>query len=234
MYMFTRRPCEKGKTIVTYVPEVLDTLIKKLNPSYCALLVIDVQNDFCADGGRASRHGRDLSPVQLMLPRVTALLNSARASGVLVVFLRKIYETPNNWYLSGAWLDMASRRDTHHATDSTEAMPPTQWEDDYFGEIRPRPSEPVITKHRYSGFFQTELDLVLRVHGIRSVVVTGVSTDVCVDTTVRDGFMRDYYMVIARDATAAYNEQDHEASLRCIERHFGQVVTTGEILDTWR
>jgi ureidoacrylate peracid hydrolase len=108
------------------------------------------------------------------------------------------------------------------------------WGGDFFGEVRPRVEDPIVTKHRYSGFYNTELDTVLRVHGIRTLILTGVATNVCVATTAHDGFMRDYYIVLVEDGTASYTLDQHEAALNDIHRYFGEVTNIAAITSIWR
>src|SRR5262245_43117165 len=85
-------------------------LAEKVNPAHCALIVIDIQNDFCAPGGTVDREGGDIARVQTMLPTLKGLIDAARAAGIFVVFVRNAYSTEANWYLSDVWLEQASRR----------------------------------------------------------------------------------------------------------------------------
>ncbi len=212
--------------------EPLDTLEKKARPKHTALLVIDVQNDFCADAGIMAEEGFDVSQAQAMAARLPPVLSAARAAGVLVVFVRNVYSSEHNFYLSDAWLEQASRRRAGSYTRRPVCRAGT-WEGDFYGDVRPEPRDPVVTKHRFNAFRNTDLDTILRAHGVRTIVMTGVATNVCVETTARDGFMRDYYVVFTDDGTAAYAEQDHQATLRNIDRFFGQVVNLADLRAIW-
>ena len=99
--------------------------------------------------------------------------------------------------------------------------------------VRPEPGDAMVTKHRFNAFRNTDLDTILRARGVRTIVMTGVATNVCVETTARDGFMHDYYVVFTDDGTAAYAEEDHEATLRNIARYFGQVVDLADLRQIW-
>src|SRR3954468_7751399 len=90
--------------------DLLKTMRDKVNPAHCALLVIDMQNDFIADGGLISKDGRDTTEAKKLAQRLPELLAAARAAGVLVVFVRNIYTTDHNLYLSDAWLEQAVRK----------------------------------------------------------------------------------------------------------------------------
>jgi ureidoacrylate peracid hydrolase len=91
----------------------------------------------------------------------------------------------------------------------------------------------VVTKHRYSGFVGTDLDLILRSHHTRSVIMTGEATNVCVETTARDAFMHDYFVAFVSDCTAATVKAAHEATLYTIGKHFGKVLTASEVIGAW-
>lgn len=210
---------------------LLTTLGEKVEPRHAALLVIDVQNDFCAEGGMMHREGRDLGEVQKMARALPRLLDAARDAGVLVVFVRNVYSTEENHYLSDVWLEQAARRRAGSYT-VWPVCGPESWEGDFY-TVRPLPEEPVITKHRFSAFHNTDLETVLRAHSIRSVVLAGVATNVCVETTAREAFVRDYYVVFLDDGTATYDRASHEATLNSIERFFGQVATIDDVVGCW-
>lgn len=93
--------------------------------------------------------------------------------------------------------------------------------------------EIIIRKHRYSGFVNTELDLILRSRGIQTVVMTGVATNVCVESTARDAFMRDYFVVLLQDCCATYSKEEQEATLKNIDTYFGEVVSSKELAALW-
>jgi ureidoacrylate peracid hydrolase len=211
----------------------LGTLEQKLQGNRAALIVVDMQNDFCASGGMMANEGLDLSAVQKMADELPAFIQAARDAGVLVIFVRNIYSSQDNAYLSDAWLEQASRTRQGSYT-RREVCAAGSWEGDFYGNVRPQPGDPIITKHRYSAFHNTDLDTVLRANGIRSLILTGVATNVCVETTAREGFVRDYYVVVTKDGTATYSTQDQEATLRNIDRFFGEVATMAEIADIWQ
>ena len=211
---------------------MLKTLAEKVQPQHCALLIVDVQNDFCAEGGAMHREGRDVSAVQAMVPRLAALIDAARAAGTRIVWIRNVYNTGPNWYLSEVWLEHAQRR-RRGAYLTIPVCEPGEWNGDFF-QVKPQPDEVIVTKHRYGAFESTDLDLVLRSRGIRTVIMTGVATNVCVETTARQAFLRDYYVVFTNDCTATYYQADHDATLRNIESFFGEVVSAEEISACWQ
>ena len=211
---------------------MLSTLAAKVDPKHCAILIVDVQNDFCAEGGAMHREGRDVSPVQAMVPCLARFIDAARRSKVRCIWIRNVYNTGPNWYLSEVWLEHAQRR-RRGAYLSIPVCEPNAWNGDFF-EIKPLPDEAIVTKHRYGAFKSTDLDLVLRSQGIRTLIMTGVATNVCVETTARQAFLRDYYVVFTSDCTATYDQADHEATLRNIDAYFGEVVAAAQVQACWQ
>ena len=210
---------------------MLRTLSEKVQPEHSAVLIVDVQNDFCAEGGALHREGRDLSLVQAMVPRLARFLEAARAARVPLVWIRNVYNTDANWYLSEVWLEQAMRRRKGNYVENPVCQPGA-WNGDFY-HVRPRPDEVIVTKHRYGAFESTDLDLTLRSRGIRAVIMTGVATNVCVETTARQAFLRDYYVVFTSDCTATYTRAEHEATLHNIDLFFGQVAVSDEIVACW-
>jgi ureidoacrylate peracid hydrolase len=210
---------------------MLSSLREKVDPRHSALILVDVLNDFCAEGGAMHREGRDLTLVKRMMPRLERLLEAARAANVACVWIRCAYNTGPNHYLSEVWLEQAKRR-RNGAYVQFPVCEPGEWNGDFF-QVRPRPDEVIVTKHRYGAFESTDLDLILRSRGIRSVIMTGVATNVCVETTARQAFMRDYYVVFTSDCSATYSQAQHDATLVNIDQFFGEVVTGEQIMACW-
>jgi nicotinamidase-related amidase len=178
-------------------------------PRHTALLVVDMQNDFCAADGVFWQHGADTAPIRRIVPTIAALLNQARAAGARPVFARHTHE-PDLSNLSPARLSFYAMlyggADPYHAIRGT-------WGHAIVGELTPLPNESVVDKARSSGFIGTNLDMLLRSNRIETVVVTGMATHACVESTARDAGFLDYYVVVVRDAVADYREDLHQASL---------------------
>jgi ureidoacrylate peracid hydrolase len=212
---------------------LLGALEEKVDPSHTALVVVDMQNDFCAPGGMMDREGNDLGAVQQMAAALPRLLAEARSAGALVVFVRNVYTSDGNRYLSDVWLEQAARQRKGSYTVSPVCSPGS-WGGDFYGDVRPSPDEPIVTKHRFSSFHNTDLETVLRARSIRTVVLAGVASNVCVETTAREAFVRDYYVVFLSDGTATYSGPAHEATLLVIDQFFGQVASIDEVVACWQ
>ena len=199
----------------------------RVAPSHTALLLIDVQNDFCHIDGAFGRLGFDLSTMAQRARRLGTLLAEARNCNLLIIFIRATYDDD---VLGGPLSESYSRRDFRLCLENS-------WGAEWYGGIEPRqaPNESVITKHRFSAFCGTPLDLYLRSNGIRTLVVTGVTTSGCVESTVRDGFFLDYSVVVARDCVAeAFGRRWHEASLGRMAMTYGPMVESEAIISAWR
>ena len=108
------------------------------------------------------------------------------------------------------------------------------WGAEFYGNIRPAEHDVVVTKHRFNAFHNTDLDTILRANGIRSLVFSGCVSNVCVESTARDAFMRDYYVIVTSDGTAAYTAESHNATLSNIDKYFGEVSTIADVCAIWQ
>lgn len=214
---------------------MLTSLEQKVDPKNAALLVIDMQNDYCSSSGAFASVGLDPSMIHDMTPRLLRLVSAARTTSVPVIFTRSLYNSKENWYLSEVWLEHKARRQNGIYV-STPALREGSWGADFVNELKPKEDELVVTKHRYNAFYGTDLEIALKAKGIKSLIISGVSTNVCVESTARDAFFRDFYVVFTSDCTATNNGgiEAHEATLKNIDRSFGIVVASDQIIDCWK
>jgi ureidoacrylate peracid hydrolase len=203
---------------------MLRTLEEKADPAHAALVVVDVQNDFCDDAGAFGRIGRDLAPVRAMVPRLARLVDQAREAGVPVVFLQYVQ---NDGTLSEVQLEQRER-----GRSGVDYCREGSWGADFY-QVVPKPGEAVVPKHRYSGFVGTDLDLILRSTGRRSLILTGIATNGCVEATAKHGFMKDYYIVMVDDCCSCYSRELHEATLTSARDAYGVVTTAAELGSIW-
>ncbi|SVB85213.1 uncharacterized protein METZ01_LOCUS238067 [marine metagenome] len=204
----------------------LSSIHETLNPAHTAVVVVDMQNDFCAENGYMHKHlGVDMGSNFSLAQRIMGLVGAARKAHAMVVWIKANYEPR---YLSGQAL--AKRQQKQISSICCEGG---TWGWDFF-EVEAEPDEWVIEKHTYSGFHGTELDRILRFKGIRTLVMTGVSTNVCVESTLRDGYFNGYYIVMPEDCVDAKERNLHDATLMNVRMYFGDVVGTGaEIAEIW-
>ena len=198
---------------------------ERVDPATTRFLVIDVQNDFCAEGGWFDKHDNDLTLLHEAVDRLVPFLDVARAAGVPPIFIQAIYD---EIYLSPPMLERHARTGLgiDHCQSGT-------WGADFF-RVQPQPGELVIQKHRYSAFKDTELNALLRAQRVENLIVAGTTSNVCVESTARDAYMLDYHVVFLSDGSATYEAAAHEATLANIRRAFGIVASIAEITEAWR
>jgi ureidoacrylate peracid hydrolase len=198
-----------------------------LDPRRAAVLVIDMQNDFGAPGGMFERAGIDISGIEAAAEATRPVLRAAREAGIPVVYL-KMEHPPD---LSDAGPADGPHRIKHAPLglgDGGDTLIRGTWNTAIVDALAPERGDHVVSKHRYSGFFETGLDDLLRGLGVTHLLVTGCTTSVCVESTVRDAMFRDYTCVVLEDCAAepigdGLPRSNHEASLTVIETLFGWV-----------
>ena len=187
-----------------------------------------MQVDFAAPEGALGRVGVDLGAVPAALAAAKRLADAARDSGVPVVFVGLQTSSEED---SPAWGERMRRRGGDPDSDSSlcrEGTPGAA-----FVGPTPHAGEAVIGKLRYSGFFRTDLDATLQRLAVDTLVVCGLTTECCVDCTVRDAFHLDYHVFIASDACAAYEPELHEGALRSLELNCAILTNTDAVAAAW-
>ena len=205
-----------------------DGLATWIAPARTALVIIDMQVDFAAPEGRLGQWGVDLSTVPPALEKAQALADAARNAGAPVVFVG-LFTRPETD--SGAWRERMRRRGGDPDSDSGLCRA-DEVGSDWYGP-KPLPGEAVVEKARYSGFHDAPLDSVLKDLGVDTLVVAGLTTECCVDCTVRDAFHLDYHVFVAADACAAYEADVHTASLKALELNCAILVETDQVITAW-
>jgi ureidoacrylate peracid hydrolase len=205
----------------------------RLKPSETAVIVVDMQNAYATPGGYLDIAGFDVSGAPVAIARTKTVLEAARAAGVTVIFFQNGWDkdyveagTPGspNYHKSNALKTMRAQPEL-----SGTLLAKSTWDYAIVDTLTPQPGDIVIPKTRYSGFFNTNIDSTLRARGIRNLVFTGVATNVCVESSLRDAFHLEYFAVVLEDATHhAGPDFVLQASLYNIEKFFGWVSTTAD------
>ena len=216
----------EGKDVFTELPELVD-------PRHTALLLIDMQQDFVGGDGLFASLGIDLSMYRESVPRLAGLLDQARRASVLVVHVQNT-ALPDRMSDSPAQIRFNLRMHADHRRDGVPlrySVPGTPGHE-FVRELSPRANELVVPKFRSSGFWGTNLEMLLRSNEIKTVVIGGCTTEGCVESTARDAMFNDLYVVIAVDCVASDDREQHEASM-LLMRHRFDMASAADISTVW-
>lgn len=199
----------------------LEALKEKVLPQHTALVTIDIQRDYCCQGGIFDRRGFDIAPAAALAERLNRFLGLVRGVLPHIVHLRmtKVPGLP-----SPATAEHNKRLGIERNYDPAFGA---------FCGIEPGEGEMVINKYKYSGFFSTYLDQFIKGNNIGTLILTGLATNVCVESTARDGFTRDYRIVVVEDLTEGTSSEAKRSSLLNIGMFFGEVVRSTDLLTCW-
>lgn len=194
----------------------------EFDKSKAALLVIDMQNDFVNEGAIM-----EVSAARENISNMKKLIDFSRHHNIPVIYtVHVLYDEFDVSPLEVAyqpWLKETGMRENSEGIQVVD-------------ELKPLPGERVIKKHRYDAFYNTDLDTIIRnikgFGGIDTVIITGTVTNVCCESTARSAFMRDYKVVFIGDACGGFDEASHQATLNVIDRVFGRVMNTEDLLDS--
>ncbi len=206
-----------------------------LKASETAVIVIDMQNAYASLGGYVDLAGFDISGAQSTIANIKRTLTAAREAGIQVIYLQNGWDpdyveagTPlsPNYHKSNALKTM--RRNPNL---QGQLLTRGGWDYDIIDELTPEPGDIRVAKTRYSAFFNSQLDSILRARGIRNLVFVGIATNVCVESTLRDGFHLEYFGIVLEDATHHLGPDFiQKASIYNIETFFGWVSSVDDFI----
>lgn len=207
-----------------------------------AVIVIDMQNDFGSRGGMFDRAGVDISGIQAAVAPTARVLAAARRVGLKVVYLKMGFQAD----LSDSGPPDSPNRGRHLAFGVGETVSTPNgttgrilirdtWNTDIVDELSPEAEDAIVYKHRFSGFYETELHDMLQGFGVRYLIFAGCTTSVCVESTIRDAMFRDYHCLLLEDCTAepigdGMPRSNHDASVLLCQVFFGWVSQSSDLL----
>jgi ureidoacrylate peracid hydrolase len=205
----------------------------KINPAETAVIVVDMQNAYASKGGYVDLAGFDISGAEATIEQTRKVLDAARSAGCAIIYFQNGWDKDYieaggpgspNWYKSNALKTMRARPEL-----AGTLLAKGTWDYAIVDSLAPQPEDIVIPKTRYSGFFNTNVDSVLRTRGIRNLVFVGIATNVCVESSLRDAFHLEYFSVVIEDATHHLGPDFiQQASLYNIERFFGWISNVND------
>jgi ureidoacrylate peracid hydrolase len=205
----------------------------RIVPRETALIVVDMQNAYASPGGYIDIAGFDVGPAAGVIDRIRTLVDVSRRAGVQVVFFQNGWDADYveaggpgspNWHKSNAMKTMRAR-----PALQGKLLAKGGWDYALVDGLAPQPGDIVVPKTRYSGFFNTGFDSTLRARGIRTLVFCGIATNVCVESTLRDGFHLEYFCLMLDDATHhAGPDFVRQAAVFNVEKFFGWVSTVAD------
>jgi ureidoacrylate peracid hydrolase len=196
-----------------------------------AIIVVDMQNAFASVGGMLDLAGLDISGAEGVIERTARILSVARVAELPIIYLEVGYppgkstaggpDSPNPQKELSLHLSRA------HPEWAEDLLTWGSWDFQIVDPLAPEPNDLVIRKSRYSGFVGTELDSILRTRGIKHLVFTGIASNVCVESTLRDAYFHEYWPLLVEDATMpAGGKEIHAATVYNVEHFFGWVCTS--------
>jgi ureidoacrylate peracid hydrolase len=233
------RPGPANSAVVTLAakPEPI-----ALDPAKAAVIVVDMQNDFGTKGGMLDRADIDISMIQKAVAPTARVLAAARQRGVRVIYLKMGFR-PDLADLGSADSPNRVRHLRVHVGEPVRAPDGREsrilirdtWNTDIVTALKPHPEDVVMYKHRFSGFYQTDLDATLKRMGAKYLIFTGCTTSICVESTIRDAMFRDYSSILLADCTGepigyGLPRSNHEASLLVIETSLGWISSSDELI----
>ena len=203
---------------------LLATPAERLAPARTALVVVDMQNDFCAPGGYIAGLGKDVSGYGAIVSPLAATLAAARRAGVPVLWLVARYDE--------ALLPPSMRAQKRRMGVDAICCAAGSWGAEFFG-VTPEAGEPIFAKHTYSGFSNPDLARHLAALDVEALAFCGVQTNVCVESTLREAHSFGFDVAIVEDAVASHTPPLHQATLANIRFLFGDVLPSADLLAIW-
>ena len=198
-----------------------------------AVIVIDMQNAYASPGGYLDLAGFDISGAAAVIDKIKGVLDVARGAGMPVIYFQNGWDSDYveaggpgspNWHKSNALKTMRARSELQG-----QFLARGGWDYDLVDALSPKPGDIQLHKTRYSAFFNSQLDQTLRARSIRNIVFVGIATNVCVESTLRDGFHLEYFGVMLEDATHHLGpEFTQQATVYNVEKFFGWVSSVAD------
>jgi len=212
----------------------------ELDTRATAVIVVDMQQGFFGTGGAWNRAGVDVSIAQPIIVPIARVLAAARDVGLPIIYATMKFDSPDTGAMPGYWTEERASRwvaagEPTSPSDRAGHLPPGVDDAAILPEVAPRAGETVIVKPRHSAFYNTQLDTILKEIGVTTLIFTGGTTSICVESTLRDAFFRDYRCLLLADCVAEpignrLPRSNHEATLLLVELVYGWVANSSVLV----
>jgi len=210
----------------------------EFTPEKTVFLIIDMQNDICSKGGFMDAMGKDYTRMRKPAEPIRRAAEAARKSGIRVINIGTALRPD----LSDAPKVYLEQHRRSHIPLGAKVGPPGEknigvlirgtWNAAFIDELQPQPGDIVVEKKTYGGFQGTDLELILRKLGIDTLIFTGVGTHMCVESTLREAFMRDFRVVLLKDCTGTLDDELQKSTERIVEFWFGYIATSDGFIES--
>lgn len=187
------------------------------------MIVVDMQNAFLHDQGSVAAMGLDITYMKETVGPVTRLVDACHTASIPIIFTRYV--------LRADYTDAGLREERRPGACASGSLVAGSWDSDLDPRMDVQPSDYILDKTRYSSFYNTNLEVILRGLQVDTLIVCGVTTEICVESTIRDAYFRDFRILVPEDAVAATDIERHRGTLRTIEYGFGTVTATNALVE---
>lgn len=198
-----------------------------LEPKHTALLIVDVQNDFCSEGGFFAKDGSRILGGTELVHKLRSVLQRAREVGVLPVYIQYTH------LKSGRSDSPAWRRARYSTAEGSDYCVQGTWGHEIIADLKPLEQEPVIQKFRGCAFINTGLNNILHSQSIQTTVITGLVTEGCAFDTACGATANDYFVVVVSDCLGSYEQELYDAALTILRKRY-DVVSSRELVELWK
>ncbi len=189
-----------------------------------AMIVVDMQNGFLDDEGSMVKTGMDITELKKTVEPVRRLVEACHSAGIPIIFTRMVQRAD--------FKDAGLRLERRPALKEVSSLVAGTWDADLDPRMDVHTEDYILDKTRYSSFYNTNLEVILRGLAVDTLIICGVTTEICVESTIRDAYFRDYKIFVPEDAVAAMDVARHQGTLLTIRYGFGTVTTSGEVIDS--
>lgn len=189
-----------------------------------AMIVVDMQNGFLDDQGSMVKTGMDISELKKTVEPVRSLVEACHSADIPIIFTRMVQRAD--------FKDAGLRLERRPALKEVSSLVAGTWDANLDPRMDVQIADYVLDKTRYSSFYNTNLEVILRGLAVDTLIICGVTTEICVESTIRDAYFRDYKIVVPEDAVAAMDVARHQGTLLTIQYGFGTVTTTAEVIES--